>query len=576
MYDGTITGNFGPLTEEAVRKFQRKNDLSADGVAGKRTLEKINAAINGTSGETSGSGSGTSTTTLKSGSTGEAVRTLQENLKTLKFYTGSITGSYGNLTKEAVRKFQKANNLDADGVAGAKTLNKITAKITGKDPEDPDDVITTPSLRSNYGRTTKDKVNVRKSPTGASKTLLKKDTYFKINSSSTSANYVWYNITFTVDGYTTSGYIRSDMVYVLTKSEADSYLAGNVTGGGELIVNGYVKVTGDNVRLREDASTNAGVKGTAKKGEIYAYVATKKDGEGKTWYGLETGSWIRADFVTTKVSDDEINDSGNGTNYRTLKRYMEGDDVKILQQALRKLKRPNGEPYYPESKAISGRYGDGTAEAVRLFQLDHDLTADTVAGAKTQSMIFAKLNNEVTSDPAYGLDGTAYYNVDYFANRDKIKSAWGSGKATVYDIKSGKQWNIVLQSAGNHLDVEPATANDTAVMVQVYSQDSRYSKLNIGSGKDLENKKLYHRRAILLTIGKKTICASMYGVAHGSQKVTNNGYPGQFCIHLLNSMTHGGESGVVKVDDDHKAAIEEAVAWVKKNKTNGAEPGSSF
>ncbi len=566
MYDGTITGNFGPLTEEAVRKFQRKNDLSADGVAGKRTLEKINAAIGGSSGGTSDSGS-SGTTTLKEGSSGEAVRTLQEDLKTLKFYTGSITGSYGNLTKEAVRKFQKANNLDADGVAGAKTLNKITAKITGKDPENPDDVITTPSLRSNYGRTTKDKVNVRKSPTGASKTLLKKDTYFKINSSSTSANYVWYNITFTVDGYTTSGYIRSDMVYVLTKSEADSYLAGNVTGGGELVVNGYVKVTGDNVRLRADASTDADVKGTAKKGETYAYVATKKDGEGKTWYGLKAGSWIREDYVTTKVSDEDIT-SGGTSGYRELKRYMEGNDVKALQQALRKLKRSNGEPYYPESKSISGRYGDGTAEAVRLFQLDHDLTADMVAGPKTQSVIFAKLNNEVTSDPAYGLDGTAYYNVDYFANRDKIKSAWGSGKATIYDIKSKKQWNIVLQSAGNHFDVEPATANDTAVMCAAYGVGNA-SQLTDDNGH-------WRRRPVLLTLssgGKKTtFCASMYGVVHGDSKVSNNNYGGQFCIHLLGSKTNGSDN----LDKDHQAAVKEAVTWVKNNRTNGAEPGSVY
>lgn len=561
MYDGTITGNFGPLTEEAVRKFQRKNDLSADGVAGKRTLEKINAAIGGSSGGTSDSGS-SGTTTLKEGSSGEAVRTLQENLKTLKFYTGSITGSYGNLTKEAVRKFQKANNLDADGVAGAKTLNKITAKITGKDPEDPDDVITTPSLRSNYGRTTKDKVNVRKSPTGASKTLLKKDAYFKINGSTTSGSYVWYNITFTVDGYTTSGYIRSDMVYVLTKTEAESYLAGNVTGGGELIVNGYVKVTSDNVRLREDASTSAGVKGTAKKGSIYAYVATKKDGEGKTWYGLKVGSWIRSDFVTTTVSDEEISNSGGTSGYRTLRLNSQGEDVRALQQALRKL------GYYSEDKSITGNYGNGTAEAVRQFQLGNNLTADAVAGPKTQAAIFAKLNSQATTDPAYGLDGTAYYNVDYFASKEKIKNAWGSGKATLYDIKSGKEWNIVLQSAGNHFDVEPATANDTAVMCAAYG---------VGSATQLTDDNGYwKRRPVLLTLNsggtKVTFCASMYGVVHGSQKVTNNNYPGQFCIHLLNSKTHGSN----EVNDLHQAAIKEAVTWVKNNRTNGAEPGSSF
>ena len=449
-----------------------------------------------------------------------------------------------------MRKFQKANNLDADGVAGAKTLNKITAKITGVDPEDPDNIVVTPSLRSNYGRTTKDKVNVRKSPGGAGKTLLKKDTYFKINTSTTSGNYVWYNITFTVDGYTSSGYIRSDMVYVLTKNEAENYIAGNITGGGEVIINGYVKVTGDNVRLREDASTDAGIKGTAKKGEVYPYIATKKDSAGKTWYGLKVGSWIREDYVTTKVTDDEISDSSNGTgDYRTLKRGMSGTDVKNLQLALRKL------GYYGEEYSISGTYGLWTAEAVRQFQLDDkELDADAIAGPKTQAAIFAKLNSQTTTNPNHTLDGTTYYNVDYFANKAAIVKAWGSQLATIYDITSGKQWNVKHLYHGNHFDVEPATAADTAVMCQAY-------------GVSIPTKINTERRAVLLTIGKQTFCGSMYGVGHGDDTLPNNGYDGQFCIHLLGSKLNGGDSGTnTGVDPKHKAKIEEAYNWVVKNK----------
>ena len=318
-------------------------------------------------------------------------------------------------------------------------------------------------------------------------------------------------------------------------------------------------MTADNVRLRQEASTDSSVMGTTSKGAIYPYISTKKDGDGKKWYGLKIGSWIREDFVTTNVSDDEIKGSGSGSGgYRTLTLNMEGEDVKSLQQALRKL------GYYPESKSITGRYGTGTAEAVRQFQLDHNITADAKAGPKTQTAIYAKLNSSASTPPAYGLDGTAYYNVDYFEYKDKIKSAWGSGKATVYDITSGRSWNIVLQSAGNHFDVEPATADDTAVMCAAYG---------VGSALELtDDNGHWKRRPVLLTIGKSTFCGSMYGVVHGSQKVTNNNYPGQFCIHLKNSKTHGSDH----VDDDHQAAIAKAVTWVKNNKTNGAEPGSVY
>ena len=37
-----MTGNYGNLTKEAVYQFQRENGLSADGVAGEKTLKKIN------------------------------------------------------------------------------------------------------------------------------------------------------------------------------------------------------------------------------------------------------------------------------------------------------------------------------------------------------------------------------------------------------------------------------------------------------------------------------------------------------------------------------------------------------
>lgn len=57
-------------------------------------------------------------TTLREGDKGTAVTELQTMLKALNYYYGDITGSFGSLTKRAVRKFQDANNLTVDGVAG--------------------------------------------------------------------------------------------------------------------------------------------------------------------------------------------------------------------------------------------------------------------------------------------------------------------------------------------------------------------------------------------------------------------------------------------------------------------------
>ncbi|MBQ9197944.1 MAG: D-alanyl-D-alanine carboxypeptidase family protein [Clostridia bacterium] len=59
---------------------------------------------------------------LSSGASGERVTQLQQRLKELGFYQGSVDGQFGSGTKSAVRAFQKQHGLDDDGIAGAKTL----------------------------------------------------------------------------------------------------------------------------------------------------------------------------------------------------------------------------------------------------------------------------------------------------------------------------------------------------------------------------------------------------------------------------------------------------------------------
>lgn len=60
--------------------------------------------------------------TLRKGNSGAAVTNLQNRLSNTGYYSGPITGYYGELTRLAVRKFQVANGLGPDGVAGPTTL----------------------------------------------------------------------------------------------------------------------------------------------------------------------------------------------------------------------------------------------------------------------------------------------------------------------------------------------------------------------------------------------------------------------------------------------------------------------
>ena len=61
----------------------------------------------------------------KIGSSGEQVSEIQAKLKKGGYYQGAVDGIFGTATKNAVIKFQKANNLTADGVVGNKTLKAL-------------------------------------------------------------------------------------------------------------------------------------------------------------------------------------------------------------------------------------------------------------------------------------------------------------------------------------------------------------------------------------------------------------------------------------------------------------------
>ena len=64
----------------------------------------------------------TAQTLSQIGSRGQEVREVQQKLRELGLYSGSVDGVYGTATQKAVRQFQKNCGLTVDGVAGPKTL----------------------------------------------------------------------------------------------------------------------------------------------------------------------------------------------------------------------------------------------------------------------------------------------------------------------------------------------------------------------------------------------------------------------------------------------------------------------
>ncbi len=176
FYQAPVSQVFDFPTEDAVRRFQKSAGLPVNGVASTTTLQKLEnwrassvdrqankPVVVNTETEakkptpnielkktpTTQTTKPTETTQVKKtpegtvaskrsnpnllakGDEGEEVRVLQEQLRVAGYYYGSSTGIFGSITEEAVKRFQQAYKLDADGVVGSETQRKLPANGIG-------------------------------------------------------------------------------------------------------------------------------------------------------------------------------------------------------------------------------------------------------------------------------------------------------------------------------------------------------------------------------------------------------------------------------------------------------------
>ena len=534
-YYGDVTGHYGNLTQQAVKKFQKAKGLTQDGVASTATLNAITSALKNAGVDV---GPGTVATTLREGDKGTAVTELQTMLKKLNYYYGSVTGSFGSLTKQAVRKFQDANKLTVDGVAGPATINKLRT-LTGGSADSGSSSGSTVTTDKSYGRTTKDNVYLRSSysTTSSAKASLQKGQKFRISKVYTVSGVKWYYVTVTVGGYTYKGYIRGDMMENITAADF-----GDDSNSGEQETIGMIKVTGNNVSLRYQPSTSADRVGTANIGDCFYYVDTVNG-----WFQTKAGYWITKDYAKV-MTDAEVeayikNNGGSGSTGSNYTIGSTGSTVTYIQTALTAM------GYY--DRQITGHYGRYTKDAVRAFQRDNKLTADGVCGATTLAAIQKAYSGSSSATTTYN---ATVYKLDWSymkSNATALGIARGAS-IKLTDLTTGKSLNVHVQSTGNHIDAEPLTSADTTTLCEIY-------------GVSTPNAISYKRRPMMITTSAGQFLCSIYGQPHGAQDITNNGYEGQFCLHFVNSKTHGTN----RVDGDHQNAINTAETLVKAIKVNG-------
>ena len=110
-------GEFGPLTERAVRAFQQQRQLLVDGMVGEHTWEELVEA---------GYVVGDRVLYVRYPPfRGDDVRALQAGLNRLGFDAGREDGILGERTGRALREFQRNTGLPVDGIAGGTTVEAL-------------------------------------------------------------------------------------------------------------------------------------------------------------------------------------------------------------------------------------------------------------------------------------------------------------------------------------------------------------------------------------------------------------------------------------------------------------------
>ena len=415
-YDAYVDGDYGDTTVAAVKAFQKKYNLTADGIAGKETLKKLDSAYKNADSDKDDD-------SLRMGDSGSAVKDLQTKLKKLGYYSGTVDSTFGSGTYAAVRAFQKKYNLTADGVAGSETLKKLDSAYKNADSDKDDD-------------------SLRKGATGSAvkdlQTKLKKLGFYNAS----------------IDGD------YGDTTVAAVKAFQKKY---NLTADG---------VAGsETLKKLDTAYKNA--------------------------------------------------DSNTSTDDDSLRKGATGTAVKTLQTNLKKL------GFY--TAYVDGSFGATTESAVKAFQRKYGLTADGVAGSATlkkiESAVASASSGKITTE-----------RLDWFNGGKNVIP--NGAVFQIKDVSTGLIFSARRQSGGNHMDAEPLTAEDTAIL----------KKINGGTFS-------WRRRAVLVKYNGHVYAASIYSEPHGTNTILDNNFDGQFCLHFYGSKTHGTD----RVDADHQKCVEQAM-----------------
>ncbi len=516
--------------------------------------------------------------TLRYGDSGDAVRAMQQALIDLGYDPGGVDGKFGRGTENAVKQFQRAKGLTADGLAGNLTLTALYGAGSESGTGSTAAPISTPAptpAGASGGSSSGTYATLRNGDSGSAVKAMQQalislgyapgaaDGKFG-RGTQTAVKQFQKNNGLTVDGL--AGNRTLTLLYGQAASgeatappATDSATATPTptptsvptatpapaaTSGTNIptrtLRGGY---TGEDVRwvqqkLADLGYYSGGINGTYDNATAAAVKAFQGN-NGLTSDGLAGAKTYAVLF------GENPNKAGESTptptpSYSTLKLNSTGEAVTKLQQALKDL---------GYEAAVTGTYTTETRSAVVQFQLLNDLTADGVAGQKTQLVLYGgSAKNASTPLPALEegagiIDGPAKSEVQLLHWYNDVKPSIRSGQQIlVFDPATKRSWTLRLYSLGHHADSEPLTLRDTQIMYLAFGGKVTWTP-----------KPVYVR----LPDGRWTV-ATTHDVAHLSGSILGNGFDGHLCVHFLRDM-----SECEKNDPDYGVTNQKAIraAW---------------
>lgn len=478
-------------------------------------------------------------TTLRLGSRGTAVLQLQQALNALGYDTNGADGKFGKGTEQAVKAYQQANGLTADGKAGVKTLAQLYSgsSVSGS----------TSGTASSEIYTAKNPNTLQSGDSGSKVTQLQNALKLlgfytggvdgKFGSGTKKAVMQFQR----VNGLTVDG-LAGTQTQKLLYSQVDSGVSGGSSSSGSSSSgsSGFTRTlrkgyTGADViavqqKLKELGFYSGSVDGVYGTGSIAA-VKKFQQQNGLTADGL-VGSRTYTALMSASTGSSSNSGSDNsssssdftsGQDYAegTLSYGSSGTEVKKMQQALKAL---------GYNVSADGSYGALTQMAVTQFQKRNGLTADGVAGSATLKLLYSgnakeadpSADDNMSIDDSTGkANGPSVSSVKLLHWFNEVKPSLKNGnKLIVFDPATNLQWTLKVYSLGRHCDSEPLTETDTKIMYKAFGNKNTWTP-----------KPVY----VQLPSGVWTL-ASTHNVPHLSGSISDNGFDGHLCVHFLRDM----------------------------------------